>query len=86
MNLLSNAIDALEEIPKEENRSSTIFITTEIRSKEYIAIPIADNGAGIPKEAQSKIFENFFSTKPVGKGTGIGLAIIKLLPKSIKGS
>lgn len=75
MNLLSNAIDALEEIPKEENRSSTICITTEVRSKEYIAIRIADNGAGIPKEAQSKIFENFFTTKPVGKGTGMGLAI-----------
>ncbi|MDY6806503.1 MAG: ATP-binding protein [Cyanobacteriota bacterium] len=75
MNLLSNAIDALEEIPKEENRSSTICITTEVRSKEYIAIRIADNGAGIPKEAQNKIFENFFTTKPVGKGTGMGLAI-----------
>ncbi len=75
MNLLSNAIDALEEIPMEENPSSTISITTEVRCKEYIAIRIADNGAGIPKEAQSKIFENFFTTKAVGKGTGMGLAI-----------
>lgn len=75
MNLLGNAIDALEEISMDENRSSTICITTEVRPKEHIAIRIADNGAGIPKEAQSKIFENFFTTKPVGKGTGMGLAI-----------
>ncbi len=75
MNLLGNAIDALEEIPTDENHASTICITTEERPKEHIAIRIADNGVGIPPEAQAKIFDNFFTTKSVGKGTGMGLAI-----------
>jgi signal transduction histidine kinase len=73
MNLLGNAIDALEEI--NENHAPTICITTEVRPNSYIAIRIADNGTGIPPEVQGKIFDNFFTTKPVGKGTGMGLAI-----------
>ncbi len=75
MNLLGNAIDALEEIPTNENHAPTICITTEVRPNCYIAIRIADNGTGIPPEARGKIFDNFFTTKPVGKGTGMGLAI-----------
>ena len=44
-------------------------------AKDYLSIKISDNGLGIPGEIQAKIFENFFTTKPVGKGTGLGLAI-----------
>jgi len=38
-------------------------------------VKIIDNGHGIPQETQSRIFEPFFSTKPVGEGTGLGLDI-----------
>jgi two-component system NtrC family sensor kinase len=41
----------------------------------YISIRIIDNGSGIPPEIQERIFENFFTTKPMGKGTGLGLTI-----------
>ncbi|MFB2896198.1 ATP-binding protein [Aerosakkonemataceae cyanobacterium BLCC-F50] len=86
MNILANAIDALEE--GIENRSSvnwgkedskylspTIEIHTEVVYNNYVRISIKDNGPGIPEETQRRLFDPFFTTKIVGKGTGIGLAI-----------
>jgi len=51
-------------------------ITTE-RDREFIVVTITDNGPGIPKEIQDKIFDAFYTTKPVGKGTGLGLEIVR---------
>jgi len=83
MNLLTNAIDAIEEkfslqSPKSECRSlepPTIKITTEANYPEFVIIRIADNGNGIPDDLQQRIFDPFFTNKPVGKGTGLGLSI-----------
>ncbi|WP_414545068.1 AAA family ATPase [Nostoc sp. CCY0012] len=81
MNLLSNAIDALEESNQgrsyEEitNNPNTITIHTSITQKQQIKIIIADNGSGIPDAIKQSIFDPFFTTKPIGKGTGMGLAI-----------
>ncbi|NEO52093.1 MAG: GAF domain-containing protein [Okeania sp. SIO3B5] len=78
MNLLSNAIDALEEkLETDKNFIPTITITTEINSDnpDTVLIKIADNGWGITQEAKDKIFDIFFTTKEVGKGTGLGLSI-----------
>ncbi|MEP0917785.1 ATP-binding protein [Leptolyngbya sp. DQ-M1] len=72
LNLMSNAIDAIEADPKLD---PTIWISTELTQDGWIAITIADNGCGIPKEIQSEIFNPFFTTKPVGRGTGLGLSI-----------
>ena len=82
MNLLANAIDALEEcnadltFAESKARKNRITIVTEWGADSQQAIVrIGDNGKGIPEEIQVKIFENLFTTKPVGKGTGIGLAL-----------
>jgi len=74
MNIISNAIDALEE-KKENNLSPTIIIRTELCDPDSIIIRIADNGLGIPAQAKKQLFDAFFTTKPVGKGTGLGLSI-----------
>lgn len=78
MNLLANAIDALEEsvINRTIAKELTILIRTAVTDdKQSILLEIADNGVGIPLEVQQSIFEQFFTTKPLGKGTGLGLAI-----------
>lgn len=81
MNLLGNAIDALEEYnqpPTPDDRQtdpSQISIRTEVCRGGWIAISIADNGSGIPETVRQRIFDPFFTTKPVGKGTGLGLSI-----------
>jgi two-component system NtrC family sensor kinase len=81
MNLIANAIDALEERDQQrsaaesEANPSTITIRTEEVSHQAIAIRISDNGSGIPDDCRAKLFEPFFTTKPIGKGTGLGLSI-----------
>ncbi len=95
MNLLTNAIDALEGLsgsalpqspgvdpstnllphPPAQSTSPTIWIRTEQRQNNQVAIQIADNGPGIAEALRSHLFEPFFTTKPVGSGTGLGLSI-----------
>ncbi|MEO9127369.1 MAG: ATP-binding protein, partial [Microcoleus sp.] len=81
MNVLSNALDALEERDArrsaEEMRQnpSTISIKTEMLEGDRVLIRIADNGVGIPETVGTQLFNPFFTTKPVGKGTGMGLSI-----------
>ncbi|MGF2034199.1 MAG: PAS domain-containing sensor histidine kinase [Nostoc sp. CmiVER01] len=89
MNLLNNAIDALEEAERVrssstdrksspeimQNDPSRIWIRTQKLNDRYIAIFIKDNGNGIPTQIHNQIFNPFFTTKPVGKGTGLGLSI-----------
>ncbi|MBD2436655.1 sensor histidine kinase [Nostoc sp. FACHB-110] len=80
MNLICNAIDAIEETYKNKDlhelgqKPGVIKIKTEA-NQERVIIKIADNGSGIKKVDDSKIFDAFYTTKPVGKGTGLGLSI-----------
>ncbi|HEY9641024.1 MAG TPA: ATP-binding protein [Coleofasciculaceae cyanobacterium] len=81
MNLIANAIDALEErdglrSPEErEQASSTLTITTALTPDDRIQIAIADNGIGMSSSLCNRIFNPFFTTKPIGQGTGLGLSI-----------
>lgn len=76
MNILTNAIDALEE-NYEQNPTfvPTITISSEVNTKKKVIIRIQDNGLGIPEHIRKQIFDPFFTTKPPGKGTGLGLSI-----------
>jgi two-component system NtrC family sensor kinase len=67
MNLLSNAIDAID-------GHGEIRITTG-RQDSMFFISVADSGKGIPRADRERIFEPFYTTKPVGQGTGLGLSI-----------
>jgi two-component system NtrC family sensor kinase len=78
MNILGNAIDALESRrlnASEADAAPAITITTRPLKAEEIEIRIADNGPGVPEDVQPRLFDPFFTTKPVGKGTGMGLSI-----------
>lgn len=81
MNVLSNAIDALDDQRQYDSLSSQplhpsqIKIQTKFLAPDRVMISIRDNGSGISDEVRSHIFDPFFTTKPVGKGTGMGLAI-----------
>ncbi|MDZ7957959.1 MAG: ATP-binding protein [Aulosira sp. DedQUE10] len=68
-NLIDNAIDAMDE-------KGLLEIVT-IQHSDRIDVQITDSGSGIPPEIKSRIFEPFFTTKPVGKGSGLGLEMVR---------
>ncbi|MBD2242932.1 PAS domain S-box protein [Nostoc sp. FACHB-888] len=82
MNLLTNAIDALEEgvgsgkwgLGEEALPTPQIRIRTLIQ-EDHVIISVTDNGPGMTEEVRKRVFDPFFTTKPVGKGTGMGLSI-----------
>ncbi len=80
MNILANAIDALDELnakrthQERKDNPGRITIRTAVAS-QWVKVAIADNGSGIPEAIKKQIFNPFFTTKPVGKGTGMGMAI-----------
>ncbi|MUG91295.1 HAMP domain-containing protein [Scytonema sp. UIC 10036] len=81
MNILINAIDAIEQLKAQptsqeiKHNTSQITIRTSAINLDWVEIAIADNGLGMSEDVQQRIFEPFFTTKPVGKGTGMGLSI-----------
>lgn len=81
MNIVSNAIDALEQsvefLEKQEKNQTilTINIISKQENQEYVSISIKDNGLGMNAETEARIFDQFFTTKSIGKGTGLGLSI-----------
>ncbi|MEH2461236.1 ATP-binding sensor histidine kinase [Nostoc sp.] len=82
MNLIANAIDALDEsnhghsFQEIKANPNCITITTSVKN-DLVKIAIADNGQGMNKSVKQKIFDHLFTTKGVGKGTGLGLAIAR---------
>jgi predicted ATPase/signal transduction histidine kinase len=78
MNILSNAIDAIQEKQAKEIDNTdlpSIHIQTELLDNKKVRISIADNGMGMTETICSKVFDPFFTTKPVGSGTGLGLSV-----------
>ncbi|MBP0014692.1 MAG: HAMP domain-containing protein [Roseofilum sp. SID2] len=77
LNLVTNAIDALDELRSDRTNSKIpqISFKIECTDRSSVQITISDNGCGISEEVQNKIFDPFFTTKPIGSGTGLGLSI-----------
>lgn len=70
-NLIDNAIDAME-----DSKPARLEIDTR-QDNEFIKTVIRDNGSGIPEDIKSRIFDPFYTTKEIGKGTGLGLDVVK---------
>jgi signal transduction histidine kinase len=70
-NLIDNALDAVSD-------SGRVEVTANCERRRVV-VRVVDNGAGIPAEIRGRLFEPFFTTKPVGKGTGLGLDIVRRL-------
>ena len=79
-NIIDNAIDAME-----VNGKGELHITTR-RDNNCVEVSIADNGPGIPETIQNRIFEPFFTTKQIGKGTGLGLDVVRRIVDQHGGS
>ncbi|MBD2256468.1 ATP-binding protein [Pseudanabaena sp. FACHB-2040] len=77
MNLISNAVDALDEAHASGKLTAPPTITLHVTRLEgdWVSIVVKDNGPGIDSDIQAHIFESFFTTKALGKGTGLGLSI-----------
>ncbi|MCG8637619.1 MAG: ATP-binding protein [Desulfobacterales bacterium] len=90
INLCTNAYHAMEEKGGELtisllNRETQTGDPSEKKSGQFVVLTISDTGPGIPREHQERIFEPYFTTKELGKGTGMGLAIVHGIVKSFGG-
>jgi signal transduction histidine kinase len=76
LNLINNAFYAVGEKKKSgiEGYEPTVSVSTK-KEKDKIEIKVMDNGNGIPQKVLDKIFQPFFTTKPTGQGTGLGLSL-----------
>lgn len=79
LNLLNNALDAVSALAEK-------WVTLSVTSlSEAVEISVTDSGNGIPEEVREKLFQPFYTTKEVGKGTGIGLSISRGLVEAHRG-
>ena len=69
MNLCVNALDAMPQ-------GGTLLLKSENRPSGWVQVTVKDSGEGMSREVRDKAVEPFFTTKPVGKGTGLGLAMV----------
>jgi len=87
VNLLKNAMDAIEE---KKPRQAVIDLSVSLvedpgDDSMRVAATVRDNGVGIPEEALGQVFDLFYTSKPAGKGTGLGLSIVYNILRKLGG-
>ena len=88
INLVSNAIDAMDEKdkrPDDTNKDKRLTIRS-FAENDHVSVKVIDTGIGMSKEVKNKIFEPFYTTKKVGRGTGLGVSISYGIIQDYKGS
>jgi signal transduction histidine kinase/ligand-binding sensor domain-containing protein len=77
LNLINNAFQALSSVAlaKEDPNFKPLVTVSTKQTESGIEISVKDNGPGIPEQIRDKIFQPFFTTKPTGQGTGLGLSL-----------
>lgn len=75
LNLINNAFYAVNEKKKSDPDFKPMVEVSTKNLGKSIQITISDNGGGVPEHIKSKIFQPFFTTKPTGEGTGLGLSL-----------
>lgn len=77
LNIINNAFYAVQQKAKQgiEGYKPTVTVATQVNQQESLIVTITDNGGGMPENIKTKIFQPFFTTKPTGQGTGLGLSL-----------
>jgi signal transduction histidine kinase len=76
LNLITNAFYTVHEKKKSKGADFQPVVTIRTRKfSDHVTIAVTDNGNGIPQQVLDKIFQPFFTTKPTGEGTGLGLSV-----------
>jgi signal transduction histidine kinase len=78
INLVMNAVHAMPD-------GGTLRVGLALE-KQMVKLTVADSGHGIPRDVVKKVFEPFFTTKEFGKGTGLGLTVVKGIIEEHQGS
>jgi len=86
VNFISNAVYAVKEKGDKRGRITLETYLDDTGESPMVEIKISDTGVGISRVDQKKIYEYFFTTKPPGKGTGLGLPISRDIIKNLGGS
>lgn len=91
MNLATNAKQAMEsnegciEISLSQEEVSTEHQVAGLKTGNYLVLKVCDTGSGMTEEEQGRIFDPFYTTKPAGEGTGLGLSVVHGIVKSHRG-
>lgn len=86
INVLGNADDAVAEISSRERAIDVFVRKSGNPGDERVVVSVRDNGCGIPADQQARVFEPYFTTKPPGRGTGLGLVVVRQIVESLEGS
>jgi PAS domain S-box-containing protein len=78
INLITNAVHAVE-------NGGRVVVRAQVDTPSTVVLEVADSGPGVPDEDRDKIFEPFFTTKVDGKGTGLGLPIVRNIVEQHRG-